>query len=62
MYATNFSHVSHAQTLQIKGEHAISSERHFQFWQALDGQKRFPATALTPMRHTLQEWLAARLA
>jgi len=62
VYATNFSHVSHAQTLQIKGEPAISSERHFQFWQALDGQKRFPAHALAPMRRTLRGWLEERLA
>jgi PRTRC genetic system protein B len=61
LYATNFSHVSHAQTLQIKGEPAISSEQHFQFWQALNGQKRFPAPALTPMRRTLQGWLEERL-
>lgn len=62
VYATNFSHVSHAQTLQIKGEPAISSKRHFQFWQALDGQKRFPAHALAPMRRTLRGWLEERLA
>ncbi len=62
VYATNFSHVSHAQTLQIKGEQTVNSEQHFQFWQALHGQKRFPAHALAPMRRTLQGWLEARLA
>ncbi|MCB1821861.1 MAG: PRTRC system protein B, partial [Candidatus Competibacteraceae bacterium] len=62
VYATNFSHVSHAQTLQIKGEQTVNSEQHFQFWQALHGRKRFPSTALAPMHRTLQGWLEARLA
>ncbi|HRY14769.1 MAG TPA: PRTRC system protein B [Candidatus Competibacteraceae bacterium] len=62
VYATNFSHVNHRQTLQIKNESTISSERHFQFWQALEGQKRFPAKALAPMRRTLRGWLEEQLA
>ena len=60
--ATNFSHVNHTHTLQLKEEREMGTERHFAFWQSLDGQKRFPTAALHPRQQRLQAWLERVLA
>ncbi len=57
VFATNFAHVNHQQTVRLADTSQVGTERHLAFWQELDNKRQLPVPALNPMEMTLRKWL-----
>jgi PRTRC genetic system protein B len=59
VYDTAFSHINHSHTLRRPAGEEVTDAEHLQFWTQLAARhaRRFPSSALVPLRDTLAHWL-----
>jgi PRTRC genetic system protein B len=60
IFGTAFTHVNHERTLKLAGENSVNSAEHLRFWRQLERRriKRFPTSALVPLKRRVAQWLA----